>query len=160
MRLDYNATQNFRINFAFEETKGDAPGIRLRHITQVRIFRIRRASFAQKNYTSSLGLGWTISPSLVNEFRVGYLYTWLSYGAGAQPLWDTEPAVNWGLGNSGQEFNLATGQYYPTISGSDTLTWLHGAHTVSFGFDYAREQDHYYNRAGWYSEHRSWSGKR
>ncbi len=25
------------------------------------------------------------------------------------------------------------------------MTWLHGAHTIYFGFDYSREQDHYYN---------------
>jgi hypothetical protein len=144
MRLDYNATQNFRINFAFEETRETHEDTSAPYYPGPD-FSNQAASFAQKNYTSSLGLGWTISPTLVNEFRVGYLYTWLSYGAGAQPVWDNEPAVNWALGNSGQEFNLATGQYYPTISGSDTLTWLHGSHTLSFGFDYAREQDHYYN---------------
>ncbi|MGH9453126.1 MAG: TonB-dependent receptor, partial [Terriglobia bacterium] len=108
-------------------------------------FASQSANNRSKNYTSSLGLGWTISPTLVNEFRVGYLYTW-GYGAGgAKPLWDTEPAVNWALGNSGQEFNLNTGTFYPTISGGDTLTWLHGPHTFTFGFDYTREQDHYYN---------------
>ena len=149
MRLDYNATQSFRINFAFEETRETHEGNAAPYYPGSD-FANQSASFAQKNYTSSLGLSWTISPSLVNEFRAGYLYTWLSYDAGAQPVWDDEPAVNWAsmngiTPNSGQQFNLGTGQYYPTISGTDTLTWLHGSHTWSFGFDYAREQDHYYN---------------
>lgn len=153
MRLDYNARQNLRVDFAFEETRETHEGS-FAPIYPGPDFANQAASFAQKNYTSSLGLAWTISPSLVNEFRAGYLYTWLDYASGAQPIWDSEPAVNWAsMGscgpactpNSGNQFNLATGQYYPTVSATDTLTWLHGTHTWSFGFDYAREQDHYYN---------------
>lgn len=144
MRLDYNARQNLRLDFAFEETRETLSGYAAPYYPGPD-FSGQDAAFAQKNYTSSFGVAWTISPSLVNEFRAGYLYTWLDYASGAQPIWDNEPAVNWALGNSGQEFNLATGQYYPTVSATDTLTWLHGTHTWSFGFDYAREQDHYYN---------------
>lgn len=149
MRLDYNARQNLRLNFAFEETRETLEGQGQPYFPGPD-FSNQAASFGQKNYTSSFGVAWTISPSLVNEFRAGYLYTWLDFDVGAQPVWDSEPAVNWanmgtGTPNSGQQFNLSTGQYYPTISATDTLTWLHGAHTWSFGFDYTREQDHYYN---------------
>jgi len=144
IRLDYDATENFRVNFAFEETRYNQPGATPPYYPGSD-FANQDANNRTKNYTSSLGLGWTISPSLVNEFRVGYLYTFQFFGGGAQPLWDTQPAVNWALGNSGQEFNLATSNFYPTISGNDTMTWQHGAHTLNFGFSYSREQDHYYN---------------
>lgn len=149
MRLDYNAKQNLRIDFAFEETRETLAGFGTPYYPGSD-FSNQTSSFGQKNYTSSFGVAWTISPSLVNEFRGGYLYTWLNYDVGAQPVWDSEPAVNWanmgqGTPNSGQQFNLATGQYYPTVSATDTLTWLHGTNTWSFGFDYTREQDHYYN---------------
>ena len=40
MRLDYNATQNLRVNFAFEETRETHTGMR-RRITQDQISRIR-----------------------------------------------------------------------------------------------------------------------
>ena len=144
IRLDYNATQKFRANFEFEETRQNFTNASAPYYPGSD-FANQTASQAHKDYTSSLGLSWTISPSLVNQFRVGYLYFWDNYGFGAQPRWSTQPAVNWALGNSGQEFNLATSDYYPTISGGDTLEWLKGAHTFMFGFDYNREQDHYYN---------------
>lgn len=144
IRLDYVATQKLRVNFAFEETRDHHLGTANPRYPGSD-FAVEAGSSASKNYTSSLGLSWTISPSLVNEFRVGYLYYWGQGGFGAKPLWDTQPAVNWALGNSGTGFTLATGDYYPTISGGDTLSWLHGTHSFNFGFDYDREQDHYYN---------------
>ncbi|MGH9727434.1 MAG: carboxypeptidase regulatory-like domain-containing protein [Candidatus Acidiferrales bacterium] len=144
IRLDYNATQNVRMNFEFEETRFNQPGATAPYYPGPD-FASQSANNRSKNYTSSLGINWTISPTLVNEFRVGYLYTFGYNAGGAKAIWDTQPAVNWALGNSGQEFNLNTATFYPTISGGDTLTWLHGAHTFAFGFSYTREQDHYYN---------------
>ena len=151
MRLDYNAKQNLRINFAFEEDRETFQDT-TPPLYPGPDFANQTASFSQKNYTSSLGLDWTVSPTVVNDFRVGYLYNWLNFGFGPAPIWvnggptgNGQPQINWALGNSGQSFNLATGQYYPTVSASDTLTLLRGNHNVSLGFDYAREQDHYWN---------------
>lgn len=53
MRLDYNATQSFRINFAFEETRETHEGNAAPYYPGSD-FANQSASFAQKNYTLSL----------------------------------------------------------------------------------------------------------
>lgn len=146
IRLDYNATQNVRMNFEYEETKFNNPGGVAPYYPGPD-FSNQTAGFGYKVYTASFGIGWTVTPHIVNEFRAGFLYNFSNGASGATPIWNQQPAVNWNVNNanSGQEFNLSNTTLYPVISGSDTLTWLHGAHNFSFGFDYRREQDHYGN---------------
>ena len=105
-------------------------------------------------YTGSLGFDWTVSPTLINEFRAGYLYHAEFYGYDAPALWlptsGQYAQVNWALGNSGEYYQTPTGTYYPTFNASDTLTLQHKAHNIKFGFSMYREQDHYYNNpVGW-----------
>lgn len=146
MRLDYNASQNLRVNFSLEETKFNNPGGDTPYYPGPD-FANQTGGYAYRTYTASVGVSWTISPKIVNEFRAGFLYNYSDGGSGVTPIWGQQPAVNWNVDNasSGQAFNLGTTTYYPVISGNDTLTWLHGAHNFSFGFDYRREQDHYGN---------------
>ncbi len=99
-----------------------------------------------RNFAGSLGVDWTLSPTMINSFRAGYLYNRYAYGYDLLPVWDSQPAINFAYGASGVELgNLPVTTYYPIFNASDNVTWQKGSHTISFGFSYFREQDHYYN---------------
>lgn len=141
VRVDYNMSQNFRLNFAWNMTKiaptfyadGYFPGA-------------PTAATQTKNYTAAFGFDWTIRPTLVNQFRGGFFYNWTTY-ANSQGYADA-PSVFYALGTSPQQYYMGSGSYYPLLNASDTMTWQHGTHTLSYGFSFYREQDHYYNPPG------------
>ncbi|MGB6390995.1 MAG: TonB-dependent receptor [Candidatus Acidiferrales bacterium] len=157
VRVDYNLSQAIRMNFSWNMTKTTLgpvlafappffPGS---------AFADQGGNTAIKNYTASYGLDWTLSPTLVNQFRGGFLYNSSKYVQGATTAYatDSEAAINWGYpsanGNmSGQTFNLPTSTYYPIFNASDSMTWQHGAHNFKFGFSWFHEQDHYWNNPG------------
>jgi len=149
VRVDYNASQSVRMNLAWNETKNENPAGALPFFPGAD-YKDTGAGNQYKNYTAAYGLEWTISPTLINELRGGFLYNHTQYSYNAAPLYETQPAVWWnyynGNGNmSGQLFNLPVSTYYPVFNLSDTMTWQHGAHTMSYGFSWYREQDHYWN---------------
>lgn len=143
-RIDYNATQKLRFDFSFENTKTSQPGAAA-PLLPGPDFGDQLAANKGNSYIGSLGIGWTITPSLINQFRGGYYYNFLGYALGSSPDWVTEPQVSWNYGTSGQGFQLPVSTFYPVINFSDSLTWVHGRHSMNFGMDFYREQDHYYN---------------
>jgi len=149
IRLDYALAPKFRINFAFNRTyaidtnasQTPFPGP---------AFSNYGASNKFNYYTTALGLDWTITPTMVNNFHGGYFYNFEQFDYDAQPsLYLNNPFVNWALndpgtpGASGQNFNLGTNDWYPIFNFADDVTWQHGSHTVTFGVSWWREQDHY-----------------
>lgn len=143
-RVDYNATSKVRIDFSFEDTKVTQPNASA-PLFPGPDFSNQAASFKSSNYISSVGVNWTITPTLINQFRGGYYYNAFWYAFGGNPTWDTLPQINWGIGASGEGFNLPVITYYPIVNASDNATWVHKNHAVSFGFNFFREQDHYWN---------------
>ena len=149
-RLDYNINQRLRLDFSLEETKVNQPGYSP-PIFPGSAFANQAGNFKSNNYITSIGLNWTITPNLINQFRGGYYYNAFWYAQGVQPTWDTQPQVSWPIctsahGNcSGQAFNLPVTTYYPIVNAADNAAWVHGVHTITFGFDWYREQDHYWN---------------
>lgn len=142
-RVDYDLSQKIRINVAFNRTylvdlnaaQTPFPGPS---------FSAYGASNKFNYYTSSLGVDWTITPTMVNEFRGGYFYNFEDYSYDAQPsLYTQNPFVNWAEGNSGQTFNLGVNDWYPIFNFADNITWQHGSHSMTFGGSWWREQDHY-----------------
>src|SRR6185437_4714807 len=141
VRVDYNFSQNFRMNFAWNETKyapsingfGYFPGTP-QNVTNT------------DNQTGSLGLDWTLRPTLINSFRGGMLYN-RTVGTNSSD-YANGPAIPFPLVTSPDQFYLGTGQYYPLFNLSDTMTWQHGAHTFNYGVSWYREFDHYYNPSG------------
>lgn len=143
VRLDYTVTPKFRINFAFNRTYE----IDLNAV-QTPFPGPQFTAFGSSNkfnfYTNSLGFDWTITPTMVNNFRGGYFYNFSDFSYDAKPsLYLNNPFVNWALGNSGQTFNLGVNNWYPIFNFADDVTWQHGSHTVTFGASFWREQDHY-----------------
>jgi carboxypeptidase family protein len=143
-RVDYNATRKVRIDFSFEETKYRQPGVGAPFYPGPD-FANQAASNTANNYIGSFGVNWTVTPTLINQFRGGYYYNAYWNGQGSQPTWTSLPQIGWALGNSGESFNLPQPAFYPVVNFSDRLSWQHAAHSINFGFDFYREQDHYWN---------------
>jgi len=143
-RVDYNLSQKIRLDFSFENTKANQPG-QAAPFFPGSGFSDQLGNYKSNNYIGSFGVNWTITPTLINQFRAGYYYNAFWYSTGTNPSWDTEPQVSWPIARSGQAFNLPVTTYYPIINFSDNATWSHKNHTISFGFNFYREQDHYWN---------------
>lgn len=150
-RIDYNVTKNFRLTGVWTESNsyflntGAAP-------YPGPLFSNQTDSTKSRNYQAVAGFDWNLRPNIVNAFRAGYLYTnegFDTQGVGTPTTTMTlEGQQAWGIGlNSGINYfaALKLGYLYPVTSIKDDTTWSRGKHTISFGFDGAREIDHYYN---------------
>jgi hypothetical protein len=158
IRVDYNASQKMRVNLAWNMTKDNFPGANPPDFPGS-AWAKTGAGNKDTSYTTALGFTWTLSPTLVNELRGGFLYN-VNIGAyNAPPLTLANPQLGWnypsapypqGAQMSGTIFYSGINTEYPVFNASDTMTWQHGAHTVNYGFSWWREQNHYYNPAAGY----------
>jgi hypothetical protein len=151
-RVDYNATQKIHVDFSFEETKYKQPNA-APPLLPGPDFADQAAANTSNNYIGSFGVSWAITPRLINQFRGGYYYNAVFYSQGSKPTWDNLDQVVWAYYDSaayanvasGQGFNLPITTFYPVINFSDSVSWTHGKHATTFGMDFHREQDHYWN---------------
>jgi hypothetical protein len=152
-RFDYNETDSLRWHVSYNQrkvvqpTSGQAsfPG---------GDFASQGAGYKANFKTYSLGNDWTITPTVVNQFRGGFLYNpvWNPWYQG-QPLWTTSVGtVSWNFGfdtrgdMSGQQYyNLPIATYYPVITISDSVVWQRNGHQMKFGFSGFQEHDKYWN---------------
>lgn len=150
LRVDYTPTENWRINLSVNRTKEDNPGANA-PIFPGDYFTDLAGGNRSDNFTVSLGIDTTISPTLLNSFRGGYLYNVNFFSYNADRGWEQNPervpfpAVGVGLASPLNAWQVPITPYYPTFNFSDTLTWQRDKHTLSFGFTFYREQDHYWN---------------
>jgi len=151
-RIDHYLSQKLRYHVAFNETDGPLQPSQAASFFPGSAYANQVAGNKFNQYTSSLGVEWTPTPTLVNEFKGGFLYNAQWYAYNAAPLYATSiGTINWGFnapnsGNmSGAQFNLPISNYYPVFNASDSVTWIKGKHTMKFGFSWYREQDHYWN---------------
>jgi len=161
-RVDYDATQKLRVNLALNETRYSAP-TSLAPTFPGPSFAYQQAGSSSNAYTASVGLDYTVRPTLVNQFRMGYLYNsyvsannqagdpqkykFINYWNGVDGLSFQCPNF---LPCSGDVFYSRTNNFYPLINFSDNVVWQHKSHALSFGISFYREQDHYWNPpAGW-----------
>jgi hypothetical protein len=149
-RVDYNATPSLRVNLAFNESKTSLPTINPQEFPGP-TFAYQTDGNKSNAYTASLGFDWTIKPTLINQFRGGFLYNW----AANSPKQGDDPEkygyINYWAGpdnlnpGSGAFFYSAISNFYPLINLSDNVVWQHKSHNMSFGASFYREQDHYWN---------------
>ena len=98
------------------------------------------------NITNSIGLEWTQSPTVIHSTRFGYLYYATKHSPNADPSYkEVGERVGWPLVTSPMNFRVPITTYYPTFNLSHTVSWTTGAHSLSFGASFYREQDHYWN---------------
>ena len=153
LRVDYTPDAKMRFNVAWNMTKWTQPG---NHVPDFpgSSWAKTGAGDESKNYTASFGWDWTLSPTMVNEFRGGFLYNAILFGYNAPPLSPVVPQVAWSYPGSGGTLStqmngtvdyIPTGSYYPLFNFSDTVSWQRHSHTWNFGFSWYQELDHYYN---------------
>ena len=150
VRADYNIKDNLKMYVSWNMTKWDQPGAGAPPFPGS-AFRTYGASNKFQYFTTALGFDWTITPTIINQFRGGYLYNLAKYSYDASNGYLTLPEIDWpaSVGTSGQVFsNLPINTYYPLINGADNVSWQRGKHLLNFGFSYYREQDHYDNAPG------------
>jgi len=153
VRVDFTPNDKWRFNVAWNMTKSTTPANHPPDFPGA-AWSKTGAGDATKNYTAALGIDWTISPTIVNNFRGGYLYDSTLNAYNAAPLNPNVPQVAWGYPGAGgtrsTQMNgtvdwLGINTFYPLLNFSDTVSLQHKAHTMSFGFSWYQEQDHYYN---------------
>jgi hypothetical protein len=155
IRVDFNASQKMRFNLAWNMTQDSYPGASPPDFPGS-AWAKTGAGNRDKSYTVGIGFTYTLSPTLVNEFRGGFLYNFFPYDYNAPPLSIANPQLAWNYPTdtsaqmSGTIFYSGIETYYPVFNASDTMTWQHRAHTLNYGFSWWREQDHYYNPAAGY----------
>jgi Carboxypeptidase regulatory-like domain len=157
VRVDYNLSQKLRMYLAWNMTQQTQPSVNPPSFPG-KDFTDQATGNWTRSYIASYGLNWIFSPALINQFKAGFLYNATKYSYNAKPLYASEPTVAWnfnnygansstcsGNGMSGQCYQTPIGPYYPVFNVSDSATWQHTSHTLSFGFSWYREQDHYWN---------------
>jgi hypothetical protein len=146
LRFDWNTTQNLRMNFSFNQEKfeqlnGDAPNFPGQEFSD-----LTAADNLRTSYTLGYGLDWTVAPTIINQFRGGFLYYWAGFAQGFDESRRLGlPHVSWGYGTSPYSYPGPNSRYFPNFNAQDTVSWQKGAHALSFGGSYWREQDHYWD---------------
>lgn len=151
-RLDYNASQKVRMYLTWMMSQYNQPGNTAPTFPGSG-FANQEAGNQTKNFTGSYGFDYVFSPSLINQFKAGYLYDATLFAYNAAPLYVNEPSVNWNYpgaaGNmSGQNYQAPINTYYPILDFSDSMTLQRGKHTFQYGVSWYKEQDHYWNAPG------------
>ena len=99
----------------------------------------------------TLNHSWVISPEIVNEARVGYNRIHITFDPAAS-LTASSLGINSGVGPNvsipqitiagsftfGGIGGFPQGRGDNTVVASDTLSWIHGNHTIKFGGEYRR----------------------
>ncbi len=156
LRLDYNMSSRIRMNLAMNRSESTSP---LAYVPWFPgpDFASTKAGNKSDSATVSYGLDWTVTPTLVNQLKIGWLYN-----EGANPantsngyfqypfewIWPIVGGTNSSTGNlsgSGQTYQRPITTYYPNFNISDTANWQHGGHNLAFGYNFVREHDHYWN---------------
>jgi Carboxypeptidase regulatory-like domain len=145
-RLDYNPTDKLRFHATMQMSQSIQPTSGAPQFPG-QYFASQAAGTKSIYATYSVGADWTIKPTVVNSFKIGYLYNpvWNPLYNGA-PLWLTGiGAVGWGIANSGVSYTLPISNFYPNFTLSDSVAWSKGGHQIKFGFTAWQEHDKYWN---------------
>jgi hypothetical protein len=143
-RVDYNLSQNVRLNLAYNQTKMNSPGANAGWFPGDG----RAADNTSNAKTASLGVEWTISPTLINQFKLGYLYTTAAFGINGSKDFLNGYELGWAYSDyemSGLFYNLPNSRLQPVWSIADNMTWVKGAHSFSYGFNAYRDQNKYWD---------------
>jgi len=145
-RVDWNTSSKVRMNLGFnqekfEQANGTAPSFPGQEFAALQAANSRRTS-----YTIGYGLDWTVTPTVINQFRGGFLYFWAGFAQGFDETQRLKlPHVAWAYGTSPYSYPGPNSRYFPNFNAQDTVSWQKGAHSLSFGGTYWREQDHYWD---------------
>ncbi len=140
-RVDYNLSNRWRVNAAYNQTKYRAPYANAEHWPGDG----RGAANSSNNISLAFGLETTLSSNLLNQFKGGYLYTAAAFGQGGSDGFYTNPSIYYGYGGYDDYYEMPNSRKQPVISLSDSMTWLKGSHTFGFGFNAYHEVNQYWD---------------
>src|SRR5438034_524609 len=83
VRVDYNINDNLRMYVSWNMTKWKQPGAGAPPFPGA-AFKSYGASNQFEYFTAALGFDWTIKPTIVNQFRGGYLFNLAKYSYDAR----------------------------------------------------------------------------
>jgi hypothetical protein len=145
LRIDYNLSQKHRLNFAYNQTRQDSMNAYAGYWPGDG----KTGSYKSDNFTASVGLDSTLTPTLLNQFKIGYLFSSAAYVTADQSYFDQNAEFdNWGYSGyymSGQNYFLPTSRIQPVVNIKDDATWVKGKHTFGFGFSAYRDQNTYWD---------------
>lgn len=146
LRMDYNMSSKIRMNLALNRTLRQSPGDTIPAFPGTDLAPVTQAGNKSDAATASYGLDWTISPTLINQLKVGWLYNASFFAYNSNHGYFQYPFEwNWPVTASGQFYPRPINTYYPNFNVSDTAGWQHNTHNLSFGYSFVREHDHYWN---------------
>jgi len=140
------------MNLALNRTLRQSPGDTLPAFPGSDLAPVTQAGNKSDAATAGYGLDWTITPTLINQLKVGWLYnaSFFAYNSNHgyfqypfewnYPLTPTNTPQM-----SGQVYPRPINTYYPNFNVADTLGWQHSSHNLQFGYTFVREHDHYWN---------------
>ena len=145
-RVDYSPVSKWRISLSANQTKRSQPTSGA-PLFPGQEFTDRAGGFKSNNISTSLGIDWTATNTMLNAFRLGYLYPsiqngYTTYDWGQHPI-----GVTWPLVTSPMTYSYPIPTYYPVWTLADTFNWQKGKHSLNIGFSAYREQDKYWNGA-------------
>ncbi len=140
-RIDYNMSDRWRLNLAYNQSKFDAPNNYSDHWPGDG----RGAAQRSNNASVALGLETIISPTLINQFKGGWLYTAAWFGMDGSDGFYTNPTIQYGYGGYNDFYEMPNSRMQPIFSISDSVTWVKGSHTIGFGGNAYREVNKYWD---------------
>jgi len=146
LRFDWNTTKSLRMTFSFNQEKFEQENGTAPNFPGQEFAGLQAADSKRKSYTLGYGLDWTVTPTVINQFRGGFLYFWAGFAQGFDETRRLSlPHVGWGYSTSPYSYPGPNSRYFPNFNAQDTVSWQKGAHALSFGGTYWREQDHYWD---------------
>ena len=100
-----------------------------------------------KRWGFAIGSDWSITPSLINEVRVGHQSADVAFN---RPGRLPGPMINTALWDLPENPAFAQGRNSPVDEITDNVTWIKGAHTFKGGFNWRFTTQYGYNYAGVY----------
>jgi hypothetical protein len=147
VRLDYAITQKLRVSLSGNLLHNTNTGIYQDPLPGP-FFQTKTTGLYQENYVTALGVDYTITPTILNQFKVGFLYTHTINSPTASGFdVGSQGATTYGFQSitSGNFSITPQGNYYPYLQANDDVSWQKGAHTIKFGGNVWHQQDHFYN---------------
>jgi hypothetical protein len=147
-RLDYTVTSKLQISVSANLTRNTNDGIYQDPLPGG--FQVKTTGVFTQNYVAAVGVDYTVTPTLVNQFKAGFLYTHTINSPSASGFdVASQGYTNYNFQgiSSGNFAIVPQGNYYPYFQGNDDVSWQKGSHTIKFGGNIWHQQDHFYNPA-------------
>jgi hypothetical protein len=149
LRLDYTLTKKLQLSLSANMSKSNNKNVYQTPLPGA-FFQAKTTGNFNTSYVAALGIDYTVTPNVLNQLKVGYLYT----GSGFSPEAAGFDVASQGNLNypfqgitSGNFTIVPQGSFYPYLQANDDLSWQKGAHTIKVGGNIWHQQDHYYNPA-------------